>query len=356
MVSDPSSHEYCLLYRCPAWTRWVFGVTAVGILVGYRPPKRHSLLDHLSFWQKFGHLDLAWQRSTVCRSFTIFGWSLSRRWSLHLDRCSSSSPAHHRLFAFGFYEVYGTKIGILHHGLFKGPHTNGRVVAICTLLIAAEAILGFSYLIFYPSLTTSLFTTDPMKLVARLEGYWIACAIGSIIFGFFSTRYRTVREPLAVGFLITSSMVSDSGRLSSLSYLSTRAVAATVFTAIYAAALRTQLDRKTASYDSEAALGAGLPVASLTAFLGAFLTNDADALMQVPGVTPTIVATSLAAMKQAFADSFRIIYIIAAPFGVVAVIAACFLGSVKHTMNYGVDAPVEKLHAKHYHEDTTQNA
>lgn len=46
---------------------------------------------------------------------------------------------------------------------------------------------------------------------------------------------------------------------------------------------------------------------------------------------------------QAFADSFRIVYIIAAPFGAVAAVAALWLGSVNMTMNYRVDAPVEKL-------------
>lgn len=236
-----------------------------------------------------------------------------------------------------------------------------------------------------------------MRIVARLEGFWIACGFGSIVFGYVSSRYRTVREPLAVGFFIfTGSMVGfatvqpghsaatiafacmagfgfgsalilivSAVQLCTPHHLiatatavltSTRAVFATVFTAIYAAALRTQLDKKLAAYVADAALASGLPATSLTAFLAAFLTNDTVALMKVPGVTPTIIATSLTAMKQAYADSFRIIYIIAAPFGVVAMIAAFFLGSVRHTMNYGVDAPVEKLHAKHHHEPTTENA
>ena len=36
----------------------LWGITALGIFVGYRPPKRHTLLDHLSFVQKIGRLDL----------------------------------------------------------------------------------------------------------------------------------------------------------------------------------------------------------------------------------------------------------------------------------------------------------
>lgn len=36
----------------------LWGVTVLGLIFGYRPPKRHTGLDHLSFWQKIGRLDL----------------------------------------------------------------------------------------------------------------------------------------------------------------------------------------------------------------------------------------------------------------------------------------------------------
>ena len=68
----------------------------------------------------------------------------------------------------------------------------------------------------------------------------------------------------------------------------------------------------------------------------------------VPGVSPTIVTAALAALKQAFADSVRLVYIIAIPFGVIACIACLFLGDMRETMNYCVDAPMEALHAKNY--------
>jgi hypothetical protein len=41
------------------------------------------------------------------------------------------------------------------------------------------------------------------------------------------------------------------------------------------------------------------------------------------------------------------VYIIEAPFGVVACLACFFLGDLKSVMNYSVDAPVEDLRAKH---------
>lgn len=35
-----------------------WGLTAIGLLASYRPPKRHTRFDYLSFWQKTGRLDL----------------------------------------------------------------------------------------------------------------------------------------------------------------------------------------------------------------------------------------------------------------------------------------------------------
>jgi hypothetical protein len=137
---------------------------------------------------------------------------------------------------------------------------------------------------------------------------------------------------------------------------SSRAVAATVFTAIYAAALSSRLDNDIGSYTAKAALGAGLPVSSLHAFVGALASGDTAALSKIPGVTPTIIALGVAALKQAFADALRVVYIIAAPFGALACVACLFLGDMRQTMNYRVDAPIEDLHARPHHHDGAQAA
>lgn len=129
---------------------------------------------------------------------------------------------------------------------------------------------------------------------------------------------------------------------------SSRAVSATVFTAIYGAALTTRLNNYIPSYIAGAALKAGLPESSLKAFIGALAGNDSAALPSIPGVTPTIIKAGIAALKQAYADGIRVVYIIAAPFGAVACLACFFLGDLNSVMNYSVDAPVEDLHAKHH--------
>lgn len=129
---------------------------------------------------------------------------------------------------------------------------------------------------------------------------------------------------------------------------SSRAVAATVFTAIYTAAFSSRVTSKIPSFVAEAAEIAGLPTTSMGAFVAAFLGKDQSALAHITGVTPEVIAAASKGMKQAFADSLRVVYIIAAPFGIVACILCLFLGDLKKTMNYRVDAPVEDLHARHH--------
>ena len=219
----------------------------------------------------------------------------------------------------------------------------------------------------------------------------------TVLWGYASTKLRTIRAPLLFGFLIfTAGIVglatlqpSDSTKaivfaglagigfgapliliiagvqLSTPHHLiatatavvtSSRAVAATVFTAIYAAALSTRLDKDIPSYTAKAALGAGLPASSLPAFIKALAAADTAALPKIPGVTPKIIAAGVAALKQAFADSIRVVYIIAAPFGALACIACFFLGDMHKTMNYRVDAPIEDLHARPHQHDNAQPA
>lgn len=128
---------------------------------------------------------------------------------------------------------------------------------------------------------------------------------------------------------------------------SSRAVAASSFTAIYGAALTTRIGDKLPSYVAAAAIKAGLPATSVPAFVGAIATKDTAAIPTIPGVTPEIIGAGVAAAQQALADSFRVIYTIAAPFGALAVIMCFLIGDFSKTMHYRVDAPMEEIHAKH---------
>lgn len=131
----------------------LWALTAFCILVGYRPPKRHTRLDHLSFIQKLRHLDLP-GFGLLTTGLTLFLTGLNLGGGLYawknarvLAMLISGLVV---LVGFGLYEWKGTKTGILNHELFSGGKAAGRTFAICVSLIFIEGILLFSYIIFYP--------------------------------------------------------------------------------------------------------------------------------------------------------------------------------------------------------------
>ncbi|EXJ94996.1 hypothetical protein A1O1_00114 [Capronia coronata CBS 617.96] len=372
----------------------MWGATALGILIGYRPPKRHTRLDHLSFWQKLGHLDLpGCGLLTAGLSLFLTGLNLGGglySW-LNVRTISTLITGIVILISFGIYEWKGTQTGILHHDLFKGGKAQGRTFAVCLGLIFIEGVMLFSFIVFYPVMSTNLFATDPLQVAARSMPFWVCGCLSTVAWGMASTRFRTIREPLFLGYLLfTAGVVGWAtiqpddgltqlclGGLAGFGFgapliliisgvqlatphrliatatavtTSSRAVAATVFTAIYSAALNSRLDTNIPKQVGAATLQAGLPASSIGAFVTALVANDRAALGAVPGVSSDIVSVGVVALKQAFADSLCVVYIIAAPFGAVACVACFFLGDLRNTMNYRVDAPVEDLHAKQHHE------
>ena len=232
-----------------------------------------------------------------------------------------------------------------------------------------------------------MFEIDPFKVAVRSEPFWVVAACTTVIWGFASTKLRSIRVTSYLGFLIftaglvglatiepgdsTNALVfaglAGAGfsaalvliiaglQLSTPLHLiatatavtiSARAIAATTFTAVYAAALTCRLDTRLSAYITAAALKAGLPAKSLKAFIGALASGETTAQAQIPGFTPQILGAGVVALKQAFADSLRIVYVIAVPFGVLTCICCFFLGDLRTTMNSCVYKPVEQLHQK----------
>ncbi|KAG9776540.1 hypothetical protein KCU88_g4796, partial [Aureobasidium melanogenum] len=266
-------------------------------------------------------------------------------------------------------------------------------------------ILFFSFIIFYPIMSTNLFPSDPFHIVSRSMPFWSCTCLSTVLWGMASTKFRTIREPLFLGYvLFTAGIIgwatvepSHSGGITQLCMAglagfgfgapliliiagvqlstphrliatatavttSSRAVGATVFTAIFSAALNARLDKNIPGQVSRAVLNAGLPAGSVGMFIKAVTGNGitttvaaaTESTRNVPGVSPAVVEAGVRALKQAFADSLRVVYEIAAPFGAVACMACWALGDLRTTMDYRVDAPVEDLHAKQEHHLHTQ--
>lgn len=133
----------------------LWGLTTIGILFAYRPPKRHTQLDHLSFWKKIQQLDL-FGLFLLTAGLVLFLISLNLgggqyTWSdgRVLGTLISGIAV---LIAFGIYEWKGTTTGFMPHELFRGGEGMGRSFAICMVLIFVEGIQIFSIVIFYPQL------------------------------------------------------------------------------------------------------------------------------------------------------------------------------------------------------------
>ena len=133
----------------------LWGVVVIGLFVGYRPPKRHTRLDHLSFWQKIGRLDLPGAGLlTAGLSLFLTGLNLGGGvFTWHAAPVLTTLIIGIiLLIAFGIYEWKFTKTGILHHDLFRGGKDSGHTFALCVGLIFIEGILLFAYVIFFPTL------------------------------------------------------------------------------------------------------------------------------------------------------------------------------------------------------------
>lgn len=130
-----------------------WGLAAVGLFVGYRPPKRHTRYDHLSFWQKIGRLDIIGTGLlTTGLTLLLTGLNLGGgifEWP-SAPVLSTLVVGIIGMIAFGVYEWKFTKTGILHHDLFRGGKDRGRTFATCVGLIFIEGIMLFAYVIFYP--------------------------------------------------------------------------------------------------------------------------------------------------------------------------------------------------------------
>lgn len=134
--------------------------------------------------------------------------------------------------------------------------------------------------------------------------------------------------------------------------ISSRAVAGSVFMAIYSATVSSAASVKLPKSVATAAIAAGLPPQYATAFVGDMLASNATALQSIPGVTPAIIKAGTAGLLQGYADSYRLVFIIAAPFGALACVFVYLIEDISALMTYRVDAPVEELHARHHaHEE-----
>lgn len=82
-----------------------------------------------------------------------------------------------------------------------------------------------------------------------------------------------------------------------------------------------------------AALNAGLPSSDLTQLFTAIGEGTPAALEAVPDITPGIIAAVADALKTAYSQAFRTVFLTSIAFGGLAVIAACFSKDIDERLN-----------------------
>lgn len=132
---------------------WAF--VALATLFGYRPPKRYGRLYHLPLSDKLARLDIPGMLLFLS-GLALFLAGMSLGGGLYpwvsAPVLAPIIVGGVVLICFGVYEWKFTKVGILHHDMFRGGKGAGRTFALCILLIFLEGVLLFTFVIFYPIL------------------------------------------------------------------------------------------------------------------------------------------------------------------------------------------------------------
>ena len=102
------------------------------------------------------------------------------------------------------------------------------------------------------------------------------------------------------------------------------AVATAIYSAILSNRFASQLPKEMAPVIQSNHLSSK----TAKALLEAAALNTADAYETVPNLTPKILAETELAVKQAYVQAFRLVYLVAVAFGVLAIIAASFTRTI----------------------------
>ncbi|KAH7355670.1 fungal trichothecene efflux pump [Pyrenochaeta sp. MPI-SDFR-AT-0127] len=282
------------------------------------------------------------------------------------------------LVAFCFWEAYsGLEYPLIPMRLFKNVPYNANVA--CASL---GAIVYYANSIIWPTMAGALFTTD----IAEIG--WLSCAVGGgLLFGQIlggaGVRFlpkmkiqMTVASVIATAFVgaIASSTPNTRNQttallligtmaagyvenltLSSTAYLwdpadmglvtgvmgAIRTGLSAIATSVYSSVLTTEASKYIPQKVMPAALAAGLPSSSLPALFAGITAGNFTA---VPGISPEIIAATGGAVKEAYALSFRTVYLCTLPFGVLLIIAALFSPNVEQ---YLTDEVARKMHGRH---------
>ncbi|KAL4919148.1 fungal trichothecene efflux pump [Aspergillus aurantiobrunneus] len=275
------------------------------------------------------------------------------------------------LVAFVLYEGFVCKTRpFMPPRLFR----NTGFVAIVTAA-AVGAMVYYSFTVLWPQIIQSIYTTDSIQVGLQSSvvggGILLGQILGGLGLGFVPgvKQQCMIASALALAFITslsalgpdTWSMTIALGTLGCIAvgYIenvtfpgvtlviepqdiglangilgSLRALGGAVGQAIYVSVLNNEVQTNMPKYVGEAATAAGLPESSLPALLEALAAGSSPE--GIPGVTANVVTAATEALKVAYSQSFRIVFLCTIPFTVILLVASCFVPSMKNLLHYGV--------------------
>ncbi|BGO89498.1 hypothetical protein NBRC10512_003958 [Rhodotorula toruloides] len=363
----------------------VYGLASITILLCYRPLQKRPDVSAV-FHQRNPALvlDLVGVALLLCGIPPLYYGFVSAlnpyKWSdAHVLAPLLTGVA--GLVAFGFWEWKGNKEGLLHHALFSKSRNYGLSLA----LLFLEGILFFSFNAFW-SREASLILGLPAWL-AGLNFLWfyIISVLATPVFGWASQRFKEVRGGLTVGFglflaaSIGMATVNPGSRiafrayavlggiafaspltlmsvcaqlaappqllaLASINLLVSRALGGVVAVACYNAVTKTRLAANLGPRLAAAVTPLGFPASEMEGLVQAAQLSGPQgvaALKQLNGMTPSIIEAVQATMPQIYADSYRWVWVIAAPVALIAIVLIWQLEPIAPMMTARIDAPAD---------------
>ncbi|KNG49787.1 mfs drug efflux pump [Stemphylium lycopersici] len=272
--------------------------------------------------------------------------------------------------AWVLYEWKYAAYPMVPSALFHGQ----RIVALAYIVAFAAGMNFFSILNFFPITFSSVYAPDPVKIGLRGLGPALTTATGAIFFNAALSRFPGhTREVLllAVGtmtgfagalavmtpeneglvlflgsmagfgvggvlvpaatvamLVCPDALITTAAALS----LSIRTVGGSIGYSIYYNIFATKLEAALPKYTAEYAIRAGLPLASVEAFVGLFLTKPEElATARIEGVTPAVVEGATIGTRWAFSESLKYVWFTSIAFGSIAIICTLLLPSTRKT-------------------------
>lgn len=357
-----------------------FGVGVLTIAALYTPPPRETQIAY-TLTQKLAKLD--WIGMFLLSSGLVL-FSIGLVWSLNPY---SWRNAHVLapfiigcvlLIGLAVYESLLKQDGMFNHALFE----RGRNFKLAIGCIFAEGLAFFATNNYYAYEVSTLFEHDTFLVGVRFSICFFTFMISTIFTGLYCTYTKQLRYPAVLGFgaFMTGFICMATANLGSnialwgygvffgcglgvcLNVLMTaaqfgtppeliasasgiiigvRSVGGSVALAIFNAIFSQQLSSNLNSKVPAAVLPLGLPTTSLGPLVGMLTSGQIEGASLIPGATESIILAAEDAVLHSFIPAFRYVWVAAACFCFVAMIAAFFIHDPKMEFNELLDAALE---------------